>query len=265
MVEYLADILGEQVARQAFLYALSGSGERFGGMKQGFVMAGVENYGCSRVVQIVRAYALAQRTEQSVQMSFELGLQPFDGNGYPFSESCLLGCEFLRIQPVAFVQDDDEPLFGPERNPGVEGAYFFRVVAGIGYQQYDGSLAYPIVRSLDTHAFERVVGFADTCRIDEAERQSVYVQRLFDDVARRACDVGYQGSVFFQQGVQQGGLADVRSAGNGYGNTVFDRVAQCERGYQSGYFPFDGRQYFEQLFPIGKLHVFFAEVQFQLE
>ena len=43
----------------------------------------------------------------------------------------------------------------------------------IGYQQYDGSLAYPIVRSLDTHAFERVVGFADTCRIDEAERQSV--------------------------------------------------------------------------------------------
>ena len=32
MVEYLADILGEQVARQAFLYALSGSGERFGGM-----------------------------------------------------------------------------------------------------------------------------------------------------------------------------------------------------------------------------------------
>ena len=155
MVEYLADILGEQVARQAFLYALSGSGERFGGMKQGFVMAGVENYGCSRVVQIVRAYALAQRTEQSVQMSFELGRQPFDGNGYPFSESCLLGCEFLRIQPVAFVQDDDEPLFGPERNPGVEGAYFFRVVAGIGYQQYDGSLAYPIVRSLDTHAFER--------------------------------------------------------------------------------------------------------------
>lgn len=113
MVEYLADILGEQVARQAFLYALSGSGERFGGMKQGFVMAGVENYGCSRVVQIVRAYALAQRTEQSVQMSFELGRQPFDGNGYPFSESCLLGCEFLRIQPVAFVQDDDEPLFGP--------------------------------------------------------------------------------------------------------------------------------------------------------
>ena len=93
-------------------------------------------------------------------MSFELGRQPFDGNGYPFSESCLLGCEFLRIQPVAFVQDDDEPLFGPERNPGVEGAYFFRVVAGIGYQQYDGSLAYPIVRSLDTHAFERVVGFA---------------------------------------------------------------------------------------------------------
>lgn len=73
-------------------------------------------------------------------MSFELGRQPFDGNGYPFSESCLLGCEFLRIQPVAFVQDDDEPLFGPERNPGVEGAYFFRVVAGIGYQQYDGAL-----------------------------------------------------------------------------------------------------------------------------
>ena len=82
MVEYLADILREQVARQAFLYALSGSGERFGGMKQGFVMAGVENYGCSRVVQIVRAYALAQRTEQSVQMSFELGRQPFDGTGY---------------------------------------------------------------------------------------------------------------------------------------------------------------------------------------
>ena len=49
------------------------------------------------------------------------------------------------------------------------------------------------------------------------------------------------------------------------GNTFFDRIAQCERGYQSGYFPFDRRQYFEQLFPIGKLHVFFAEVQFQLE
>ena len=62
--------------------------------------------------------------------------------------------------------------------------------------------------------FDCIVGAADACRIDKANRHALYGNPLFDDIARRARHVGDNGPFRFQKAVEQTRLSGVRRAGD---------------------------------------------------
>ena len=106
---------------------------------------------------------------------------------------------------------------------------------------------------------------AQARRVHKAETQAVDAHFILDEVAGGAGNGRHDGPLLAQQSVEQRGFARVGPAGNYGGDAVFDDVAQLEGAQQAAH---QGLHFIQQIYQtgaVGKLHVFFTEIQLQLQ
>ena len=133
------------------------------------------------------------------------------------------------------------------------------------HPKHDGGLLHLLIGALDADALDDVGGVAYAGGVDEAEGDAAEVDGVLDDVARGAVDVAHDGSLFAYEGVEEGGLADVGLADDGYGHAVLDGIAYIERMGQAGDDALDLVGYLGEFATVGKLEFFVvAEVELQL-
>ncbi len=141
----------------------------------------------------------------------------------------------------------------------------FVVVVGRRQMKYYVRLVDRLVRALNAHAFESVVGVAEACRVDEAEQHSVDAGLGLDRIACCAGYVGYHGAVVAAETVQQSALAYVGAACYGYGDAVFESIAQSEGVDQRACLPLYFVEYLPQLLAVGEDDILFREVEFEFQ
>ena len=71
---------------------------------------------------------------------------------------------------------------------------------------------------------------AEACGVDETDRDAVERERLFECVARGACDRRDDGAVAFEETVEEGAFAGVGAASDGDGRSVAQELAALEGG-----------------------------------
>ena len=161
------------------------------------------------------------------------------------------GC---RIYPVDFVGDQDAALVGPEVE-GLDGG-----VGGIEHLQDDLRAGDTGVSTFDAHALDRVVGRAQTRRIDKPVENAVEVQRGFDRIACRAGNFGYQRPLLVKQTVEQRAFPDVGAADDCDGDTLLDGVAQGEGVDQPVDLRTDPLHCSAEFRAVGEFDLFLAEI-----
>lgn len=119
--------------------------------------------------------------------------------------------------------------------------------------------------TVDAELLDAVVGRADAGGVDEAEEVAAEGDGVFDEVTGGALDVGDDGAIFFQEGVEEGGFADVRCADDGYGDAVLDGLTGLKAVGQTHDFGVNLAGEVDEAGAVGKLDVFFAEVEFEFE
>jgi hypothetical protein len=174
---------------------------------------------------------------------------------------------FPRAQAVDFVAGQQQVLVFGKACPQLFRAPAQLLRAGLpGVEQVDddAGLLYLLKGSAHPNRLDGVGGFADAGSVDEAEADAPDGYFVFDGIAGGACDFGYDGSLLIEQGVEQGGLACVGLAGDGYRHPVLDNVAQGEGVGEASGDCVNAQDELLQVVTVGKLHVFLAEVQLQL-
>ena len=135
----------------------------------------------------------------------------------------------------------------------------------INYAEYDFGLGNLPEGPLDAEPLDLVGRGADAGRVDEAEEDAADHAGLFDRVAGGAGDVGDDGAVVAEQGIEQGALAAVRRADDGDGHAVADGVAQAEGVGKLAAVRAGGIEQRAQPRAVGELDVLLAEVQLQFQ
>jgi hypothetical protein len=87
---------------------------------------------------------------------------------------------------------------------------------GIRNQQDDPGLFDLPVRPVDADRLDMIGRFADTGRIDEPEFDPAQMDAILNAVARGAGNIGYNGFLLLQQGIQQCRFSNIGLAGNGH-------------------------------------------------
>ena len=119
--------------------------------------------------------------------------------------------------------------------------------------------------AFDAHVLDGVTGLAYAGGVDEPIGDALQVDDVFDGVAGSAVYVGDEGAFFSQEGVEEGRFAGIGLADDDGGYAVLDGIAAAERVGQPGNDGFDVAGQFDELLPVGKLHFFFAEIEFELD
>ena len=121
------------------------------------------------------------------------------------------------------------------------------------------------VSTFDAHALDRVVGRAQTRRIDKPVENAVEVQRGFDRIACRAGNFGYQRPLLVKQTVEQRAFPDVGAADDCDGDTLLDGVAQGEGVDQPVDLRTDPLHCSAEFRAVGEFDLFLAEIEFEFE
>ncbi len=119
-------------------------------------------------------------------------------------------------------------------------------------------------RPLDPGLFYGVRRLSDARGVDEAEKNPVKIDRLFDRVAGRPRDVGYYGPVLSQQGVQQSAFPGIGGTGYCRRHAVAYRISEAERIGERGDLCKGLCNESGKFIAVGELYIFFAEIEFQL-
>ena len=127
----------------------------------------------------------------------------------------------LGLESVGLVLDADDGLV-------VAGGDVRVGDAGLGHHEDDAGTLSSSDRTFNAQLFDGVGGVANAGSVNEAEGNTVEVDGVFDGIAGGALDVGYDGTLFTQQGIEQGGLAHVWSSDYGYGDAILKGVARIE-------------------------------------
>ena len=136
---------------------------------------------------------------------------------------------------------------------------------GVNHPEDDGGLLHLLIGALDADALDNVGGLAYAGGVDEAEGDAAEVDGVFDDIARGAVDVAYDGSLFAYEGVEEGGFTHIGLADDGYGHAVLDGIAHIERMGQAGDDALNLVGYLREFATVGKLELFVvAEVELKL-
>ena len=83
-------------------------------------------------------------------------------------------------------------------------------------------------RTLDSDALDGLFRFVDTGRINETVHDPVKLETFLDGIARRPGDIGDDGPVIPEQGIQQCALAGIRGTDDGDWNPILDGIAGVE-------------------------------------
>ena len=269
IVHALADVLGEEVAREAGLQAVEGAQHGIVGVHEGFVVAGV---GDDYVVfaGLGQVDGIDQHRLEGVDVLVVRRREEYHcGVGHLVGEALVQSGELLPggvVDFVDFVEGDDEVLAAAAREylPG-ELLDLLRGVGGVDEPDDDGGLVEFLEGALDAHALDGVVGLADAGGVDEAEGDALQHDGVFDDVAGGAVDVGDEGAVFLDEAVEQGRFAGVGLADDGGGDAVFDGVAEAERVGEALDDALDFAGQVGEFLAVGKLYLLFAEVEFEFD
>ena len=115
---------------------------------------------------------------------------------------------------VAFVDDAQHRLFFFQPQ-------FGEWNVGLGEQDDDLCALRGLHASLYAHLFNLVFGTAYSCCIYETEGDSLYLYDVFDEITGGALDVADDGPVLLKEGVEQGALAGIGFADDGYGHLEY--------------------------------------------
>ena len=124
---------------------------------------------------------------------------------------------------VGFVEGDDDMLAHEVDIgflPGCRGVVDEKDDVGVG----DG-----LACALDAEGLDAVVAVAEAGGVDEAEGDAVESQCLLDGVTRGARNIGDDGTVVAQQGVEKRRLAGIGTADDGHGDAPLEGIAHLER------------------------------------
>ena len=88
--------------------------------------------------------------------------------------------------------------------------------------------------TFDAEAFDGVIGFADTCRINKSESNAADIDRIFYHIARSAMNVAHNSLFLVKQHIKERGFSGIRFADDRYRNTVLNGIAHIERVCQPG-------------------------------
>ena len=179
------------------------------------------------------------------------------GGGEPFG--------LFRVEQVGFVEDCDEVFAGTERSDALcHGCDFGGRIGAVDEPYYDIRLPQLVECALDAHRLYGVVRVAYAGRVDEAELHAADDDDVFYHIAGGAVYVAYEGFLVVRQQVEQGRFAGVRFAHDGGGDAVFDGVAYGKRVGQLLQLAGNVVGEVLQAGAVGKLYVFFAEIEFEL-
>ena len=228
MVEAVAEVLGDEVGGGGGGEAVADAGEGGSGVLEGFKVTGVGHegglgggvelapgggQGLAEFLQPVAG--LGGDDEQLPCRSLEQGSE-----GFPH------GADGLSGRCVGLVEQEDQLLLVCHASSDVPGAGeqgLLRLLE-VEHGQHELGGGEFLVGPFDADTFDGVVALAQARRIDETEEHAVEVAGLFDGVARGACDVGNDGAVLAEQGIEEGAFSGVCASNNCHGNTVFNGV-----------------------------------------
>ena len=108
-----------------------------------------------------------------------------------------------------------------------------------------------------------VLSLAQAGRVDQPELYPVDIQYFFDGVAGGAGNLGHDGALLIEQGVEQGAFAGIGPPGDDGGYTGFQGIAQREGLQQGVQISPDCPDQSFQILAIGELDVFFAKIEFE--
>ena len=222
--EAFAQVLRDEIARQAVVEAFAHTADGVEGMRQGLVVADVAD---DHVVA---------RDGRDLGRLDQKRLEPVDTLLVFRRDGDRAGALRKAVErdigapgDVGLVEHQDEPLVAAERQDlaGELGDLLggFRLVDD---PKHDLRLLQLLEGALDAEALDRVVGVADAGRVDETELEATDVDGVLDHVARSAVDVAHDGLLLVEQGVEQRRFAGVGLADDGNGNAVLDGVAHLE-------------------------------------
>lgn len=167
---------------------------------------------------------------------------------------------------VAFVEEEYQFLVAGvdihEDIVDAAGEVFLRA-GDVKHGKDDGGFADLFEGALDADFLDGFGSLADAGGVDETEEDAVDGHGFLDGVAGGAVDIGNDGAVFAEKGVQEGALAGVGGADDDDGNTVFDDIAEAEGFHEGGNMPDGGLQEGVKFVSVGKCDIFFAEVKLQ--
>ena len=168
-------------------------------------------------------------------------------------------------QEVCLVEHDDELLvnnvLGDVGRKGGELRFGLR---GIDHPDHHFRFVHLAERATDAHLLDHVGGVAYAGSVNEADERAVHVDAFFHSVACGAVYVADQGTLLSEQGIEQGGLAGIRFADDGHGQSALECIAQLEGLAETVDVAFGLRGQCKKFRAVGKFKVFVVgEVQLQ--
>ena len=165
---------------------------------------------------------------------------------------------------VVFIKDDHgfSSFQGRKELP----VFFFQGMGAVDDGQYQICLFHGFFGSFNADFFYFIIGFPKAGGIHEHQGDAADFDGFFDGVSGGAGDVGDNGPVFLEKGIEEAGFACVGAAHNGGAEAVFDDSSFFRPFQQGGKALFDTIQSFPNLL-IGQIfQVFFGIVDgyFQL-
>lgn len=234
VVDALAEVFADEVAAQAESEAIDDAMDGVEGVGEGFVMTGVgdndvgsadggEGSGLKEcTTKGVKTFACLRRDGDKVWRRNGMGgdkVRSHDGMGR---------------DEVGLVQHADEgATLAARGNVGSKcGVLMIDGVIGrgcFGDIKNDLRLVNLLVGTGDAHLFDGVVGGTKACRVNKTEEHAIDDGGVVDDVARSTRNVGDDGTLIADEGVEKGALTNVGCSDNGHRDAVADGIAHTER------------------------------------
>ena len=109
--------------------------------------------------------------------------------------------------------------------------YFFNLFSVglcIDEPEHDAGFVDSSIGTGDADFLNLVGGLSDAGCIDKTEGDAIDVDGVLDGVARGAMNVGHDGAIVLQEGIQQGRFTYIGLAYNGYRNALLQGLAHLE-------------------------------------
>ena len=266
VMEGFAYVLREEVAGVVVAQSLQDAADSGLRTQEGFVVAlvGYHDVAC----RVVALRPCGKMVFEGCHIGVGAGgyFQYGVGGDAPFFQCAAMTGALLGREEVGFVDEGDEVL------SCAAGQQLFRELlqgvigrGAVDSPKHDVGLFEFAEGAVDAHVFDGVAGVAYAGGVDETEGRALYIDGVFKGVAGRPVYVGHEGAVVVKEPVEEGRFSRVGFADDNRWYAVFQGVSAMKGIGKTGNHLFDVLRQFGKSGTVGKLHIFFTEIEFEFD